>query len=119
LTDEDISIPLTKGQVARVIHRAAGGQGLLTLQVALNDPQFRVSLHPLMEDLKECSRTVLRALLVLTSFPADGSKREVTDVAKRLDLSMSVTHRYAATWVAVGVLERDPDSRQYRRIPLR
>jgi hypothetical protein len=88
------------------------------LQVALNDPQFRTSLHPLMEELKECSRTVLRALLVLTSFPADGSKREATDVAKRLDLSVSVTHRYAATWLAVGLLERDPDSRQYGRMPV-
>jgi DNA-binding IclR family transcriptional regulator len=71
-----------------------------------------------MDDLGEVSRIVVRALLVLMSFPADGSKREVTAVAKRLGLSLSATHRYAATWVAVGLLERDADSRRYGRTSL-
>jgi hypothetical protein len=114
----DISIALNKGQVAHVVGMAAREDGLATLQVALTHRSFAASLQPLIDDLGEVSRIVVRALLVLTSFPADGTKREVTAVAKRLGLSISATHRYAATWVAVGLLERDGDSRQYGRVPL-
>ena len=58
---------------------------------------------------------MLRALLVPAAFPADGSERELTAVAEQLSLSPSTTHRYLRTWTAVGLLERDPDSRRYRR----
>ncbi len=60
------------------------------------------------------SRSLLRGLMVLASFPADGSDRSVTDVAKQLGMGVSTTHRYASTFVEVGVLERDPISRRYR-----
>ena len=53
--------------------------------------------------------------MVLTSFPADGAGRAVTDVAHELEMGASTTHRYATTLFEVGLLERDPVSREYRR----
>ena len=61
------------------------------------------------------SRSLLRALMVLASYPVDGSARSVSDVAKELGMGISTAHRYTSTFAQVGVLERDAVSRQYRR----
>jgi DNA-binding IclR family transcriptional regulator len=66
-----------------------------------------------MEDPR-FSRSLLRALMVLASYPADGSARSVSDVAKQVGMGISTAHRYTSTFAEVGVLERDPVSRQYR-----
>jgi len=85
------------------------------LATGLNDPEeLRRAVLPLLDD-QGYSRATLRALLVLAAFPADGTGRELTSVAKQLALSPSATHRYAVTWMAVGLLEQDPRSRRYRR----
>jgi DNA-binding IclR family transcriptional regulator len=63
------------------------------------------------------SRSLLLGLLVFACFPTDGGALAVTDVAKRLGLSPSTTHRYMTTLLAVGLLEQDARSRRYR-VPL-
>ncbi len=68
----------------------------------------------LLED-SNLSRSTLRALLVLDALPADGDERELTDIARQLDVSASTTHRYIHTWMALGLVEQDPRSRRYRR----
>lgn len=60
------------------------------------------------------SRSLLLGLLVFACFPSDGHALAVTDVAGRLGLSPSTTHRYMTTLLAVGLLEQDPRSRHYR-----
>jgi IclR family pca regulon transcriptional regulator len=65
------------------------------------------------------SRSLLMGLLVLASFPSDGSDLAVIDVAKRLEMSASTTHRYLTTLLSVGLLEQDPRSRRYRLAPAR
>lgn len=83
--------------------RLLGGIGALKLasyRERINDDRF--------------SRSLLRGLMVLASFPPDGSARQITDVAKQLGLGASTTHRYAVTLVELGLLERDPASRHYR-----
>ena len=50
---------------------------------------------------------------MLASFPADGSATAVTEVAERLEMSPSTTHRYLSTLLAVGLLEQDPRTRRY------
>jgi hypothetical protein len=60
-------------------------------------------------------RSVLRAVLVLNALPADGSARKLTDIARDVDLSLSTMHRYAQTWIALGLIEQHPRSRRYRR----
>lgn len=112
----EITIALTDAQIARVMREASGPAGLApAFSSALGDPEtLAKSVLPFLAD-HGYSRSVLRALLVLAAFPADGSERELTAVAEQLSLSPSTTHRYLRTWTAVGLLERDPDSRRYRR----
>jgi IclR-like helix-turn-helix domain-containing protein len=54
--------------------------------------------------------------MVVLAYPADGSECELTDAARTIGLSPSTMHRYTRAWVALGVLEQDPDSRRYRRV---
>ncbi len=115
--ERDISITLTGNQVARVVRDASGRAGMTAL---LSGPSSLQELHgillPLLSD-NRVSRSTVRALLVLSAFPSDGTYREVTEVPKQLGLSQSTTHRYVRTWVALGLLEQDPGSRRYRRPP--
>jgi IclR-like helix-turn-helix domain-containing protein len=115
--DRGVTITLTDWQVARVVREASVPPGLTALPVGLDDfGELRGAVLPLLDDAAY-SRSTLRALLVLGAFPPDGSERELTDVARQLDLSPSTTHRYIGTWMAVGLLEQHPRSRRYRRAP--
>jgi DNA-binding IclR family transcriptional regulator len=62
------------------------------------------------------STSLVRGLLVLLCLPADGAEVTVTGVAKTLGLSPSTTYRYVSTLVELGLAERDPTSRKYRRV---
>ncbi len=111
-----MTITLTERQVARVVREVQGGSPLEALPDGLERlAGLRGALVPLLDDATY-SRSTLRALLVLGAFPPDGGERELTDVAKQLDLSPSTTHRYIGTWMAVGLLEQHPRTRRYRRV---
>ncbi len=69
-------------------------------QRLLNDPRM--------------SRSLLQGLVVLSGVPADGSEIGVIDLAHQIGLGASTTHRYVATLLSVGLLERDPSTRRYR-----
>jgi len=115
--DRDVLIALTDGQVAQVVRGAASRMGLAGLLPEVNGlDMLRSVVLPLLEDATY-SRSTLRALLALAAFPADGSEHELTDVARQLGFSPGTTHRYVCTWMAVGLLEQDPRSRRYRRVP--
>ncbi|MGO9322747.1 MAG: helix-turn-helix domain-containing protein [Solirubrobacteraceae bacterium] len=114
-SDRDVRITLTDEQVRQVVGDASGGARMTRLLPELSDlDELRRIVLPRLDD-ERCSRSTFRALLVLAAFPADGSEREMSDVARTLDLSPSMTHRYIGTWMAVGLLEQDPRSRRYRR----
>jgi hypothetical protein len=104
----------------RVVREASGRAGVVTLLSRISEPQD-VERHgvllPLWGEVR-CSRSVIRALLVLAAFPADGSPRELTEIAGEIGFSPSTTHRYIRTWVAVGLLEQDLHARRYRRAPV-
>jgi hypothetical protein len=114
--DPDVSITLTAAQVGRVIRDASGDDGSLTgLFAPLGDLQaFSLLVASSLED-RSLSHSMLRALLILAAFPADGTERSLAAVAEILDYSPSTTHRYVTTWMAVGFLEQEPRSRRYRR----
>jgi hypothetical protein len=117
--DRGVPITLSDAQVAQVVREASGGAGLSTLMGGLSDPQtLRISVLALTGE-NGYSQSVLRALLVLGAFPADGTERTLKDVAEQLAFSASTVHRYAVTWMAVGLLEQDHRSRRYRRAPQR
>jgi IclR helix-turn-helix domain len=112
MPEQAITIELSKAQISQVVRKAAADDGLLGVLSGMDALDVQVSAAS-KDDLR-FSRSLLRALKVLASFPADGTPRAVTDVANQLEMSVSTTHRYTSTFVEVGVLERDPVSRQYR-----
>jgi DNA-binding MarR family transcriptional regulator len=114
MSENGITIELSKAQIKQVIRDTAEDDGPLGLLRGLDEVDAQTTSAHL--DDARLSRSLLRGLMVLASFPADGIARSVTDVAHQLGLGMSTTHRYISTLVEVGVLERDPESRQYRLV---
>jgi IclR helix-turn-helix domain len=114
LSAQGVSLGLTAEQVASVIAAAsAAGTDSATLLAGLTAPG-QLTASPLLED-RTVSRSLLFGLVVLISFPADGTDRGIKEVALELDLPTSTTHRYAHTLRAIGLLERDPRTHRYRR----
>jgi hypothetical protein len=113
LPQNGITIELSNAQINQVVREAAEDDRLLALLGSrLRDHGVHVT-DANMDDTR-FSRSLLRALMVLAAYPADGSARSVSDVAKQLGMGISTAHRYTSTFTEVGVLERDPVSRQYR-----
>lgn len=113
MTDSGITIELTSTQVDGVVRRSANTGDVSSLLRGLAESPSTAKLRTLSQSPR-LSRSLLLGLLVLASFPADGSALAVTDVASQLEMSPSTTHRYLTTLLAVGLLEQDPRSRRYR-----
>ena len=108
-------IELTRAQIRAVVRQASQQPALNALVPFIDDAdKLRAALTPFLED-DSYSRSTLRALMVLASFPSGGDGRALTGVARELALSPSTTHRYAATWMALELLEQHPQTRLYRR----
>ena len=113
MSERGVTIELSKAQVERVVREAGKDAGLLGLAGGMEELDFRASPEQL-DDLR-LSHSLLLGLMVLASVPAGGAARSVKEVADELELGASTTHRYALTLLEVGLLERDPVSREYRR----
>lgn len=74
----------------------------LALRSALADPQL--------------SHSLLRGLAILSCFGPERQWRAIVDLAKELEMSPSTTHRYVKTLRAVGLLEQNPTTREYRPV---
>jgi DNA-binding MarR family transcriptional regulator len=74
------------------------------LEDALNDPQL--------------SQSLLRGLAILASYGPDRPWRAIIDLAQQLGMSPSTTHRYVKTLRAVGLLEQNPSTREYRPVEI-
>jgi DNA-binding MarR family transcriptional regulator len=116
VTASAITIELTRAQVDQVLRRRSQGGGISSILHGLGDGRLTAS-YPALSASPRLSQSLLLGLLVLACFPADGEALAVTEVAGRLELSPSTTHRYMSTLLAVGLLEQDPRSRRYH-IPL-
>ncbi|HST34988.1 MAG TPA: helix-turn-helix domain-containing protein [Solirubrobacteraceae bacterium] len=115
-----IVLALSRSQIAMVL-RAADASGapstlLSGLEAGAGSPPASVDeLLKLAEaDERRLSRSLLSGLLVLACFPLDGTQLGVAELARRLEMSPSATHRYISTLVAAELLERDPQTRRYR-----
>ena len=113
LDSSGINIELTRTQVEGIVRRSSEGAGVSRLLHGLADREL-ASSYSALSTSPRFSRSLLLGLLVLACFPTDGGALTVTDVAERLDLSPSTTHRYMTTLLSVGLLEQDPRSRRYR-----
>ncbi|HTD09862.1 MAG TPA: helix-turn-helix domain-containing protein [Solirubrobacteraceae bacterium] len=112
----DIAITLTIDQIAQVVQESADAGPLERILAGLDSmEEFRRVLIGLLDQGHKYSRSALRSLLVLSALPLDGTERELTEIADATGLATSSLHRYLKTWKAVGIVEQDPQSRQYRR----
>jgi DNA-binding MarR family transcriptional regulator len=68
-----------------------------------------------LEDRK-MSRSLLTGLLLLSALPAGGAFTTNSELARKLGISPSTCHRYLGTLLEVGLVERDPRKRHYRRV---
>jgi len=116
LDRERIVIELSPAQVDRVVRGAAEGGSMSVLLSGLDDVREVLAREPRQLEDSRLSRSLLAGLLMLASFPADGSYLGNAEIARMLDMNPSTTHRYVSTLVAVGLLERDPTTRRYRLI---
>jgi hypothetical protein len=113
---EAITIELSPAQVDRVVREAADGGNMSVLLSGLNDVRTVLAQEPRQLEDSRLSRSLLAGLLMLASFPTDGSYLGNAEIARMLDMNPSTTHRYVSTLVAVGLLERDPSTRRYRLV---
>jgi hypothetical protein len=132
--DQDIAIALSPAQIEQVI-RSAGhtrnGTVSSLLIAALDnahsrsdeDGEARGSLHEaaqvaLGEALSDpqLSQSLLRGLAILSCYGPERPWRAIIDLAKELRMSPSTTHRYVKTLRAVGLLEQNPTTREYRPV---
>jgi hypothetical protein len=113
---ERIVIELSPAQVDRVVRGAADGGNISVLLSGLKDVREVLAREPKQLEDSRLSRSLLAGLLMLASFPTDGSYLGNAEIARMLDMNPSTTHRYVSTLVAVGLLERDPSTRRYRLV---
>ncbi len=105
---------MTRPQIDRVVREAGRENGVSGLLRGLGADGDLASRYESLAGSPRLSRSLLLGLLVLAAFPDDGASLAVTDVAERLSMSPSTTHRYMTTLLAVGLLEQDARSRRYR-----
>jgi DNA-binding MarR family transcriptional regulator len=109
-----ITIELTRAQVERVARDAGREEGLPGLLRGLDADGSLAARYRELADSPRLSRSLMLGLLVLAAFPREGGTLTVTDVASKLGMSPSTTHRYISTLLALGLLEQDPRSRRYQ-----
>jgi hypothetical protein len=113
---ERVLIELSPAQVDRVVRGAAESGNMSVLLSGLKDVREVLAREPRQLEDSRLSRSLLAGLLMLASFPTDGSYLGNAEIARMLDMNPSTTHRYVSTLVAVGLLERDPATRRYRLV---
>jgi hypothetical protein len=75
----------------------------------------RAALEEALED-PQLSQSLLRGLAILASYGPERPWRAIIDLAGQLGMSPSTTHRYVKTLRAVGLLEQNPSTREYRPV---
>ena len=112
--DERVVIELSSTQIDEVLSGAAESGDMSVLLSGLADVREVLAREPRQLEDNRLSRSLLAGLLMLASFPTDGSDLGNAEIARMLGMNPSTTHRYVSTLVAVGLLERDPTTRRYR-----
>jgi hypothetical protein len=108
-----VLIELSSAQIDQVARAAMSQRPAIPLLPRITcvpvhiDPRWR-------EDIK-LSQSLLNGLMILASLPEDGSPVGNNEVALLVDLTPSTAHRYLRTLLAVGLIDRDPYTRKYRR----
>jgi len=110
-----VSIALSDEQIEHVVGAQERNAAITRAFGGLIDAAAASAISPSLLDDPRLSSSLLSGLLVLATFPQDRSYLGNLDVAETLNMSRTTTHRYITTLRAVGLLERDPATRKYRR----
>jgi hypothetical protein len=113
-TDPTMRIQLSPAQVDRVVRGASATGNMSVLLSGLLDMGAMIAAAKTHLEDTRFSSSLLYGLLLLAVFPADGAPMGNAQAARMLDIGTSTAHRYISTLAAVGLLERDPATRQYR-----
>jgi IclR helix-turn-helix domain len=113
--EEGLFIELSPAQVEAVVRAAGGGGSAVVLLAGLGDVTKALEDGTELLENPRLSRSLLAGLLLLACFPADGSYLGNAQLARMLGMSASTVHRFLITLVAVGLVQRDPHTRRYRR----
>ncbi|HTA14553.1 MAG TPA: helix-turn-helix domain-containing protein [Solirubrobacteraceae bacterium] len=132
--DQEISIALSPAQIEQVIRSASqarnGTVSSLLMAVLDNAHHQPAEDHQTGRSLQnatqlaladalgdpQLSQSLLRGLAILSCFGPERPWRAIIDLAKELRMSPSTTHRYVKTLRAVGLLEQNPTTREYRPV---
>jgi predicted transcriptional regulator len=123
--EQMVSIALSRNQVDQVVRAALGDSAAPSASSIVSDADFHGSMarealsarYRALQDNRRLSRSLLAGLLVLSCFSDEGRDLGIKDISDELELNTSTVHRYVVTLVAAGLLERDPETRRYRRLP--
>lgn len=108
------TLELSAEQVRAIVRKAAAeGRSRAAPDLATRAPALKRALARCSD--RGFSQALVRGLLVLAMFPADGSLRGVSEIAAELDMQTSTIHRCVRTLVVADLLERDSETRRYRR----
>jgi hypothetical protein len=113
--DGPISLELSRAQVDQVISAATDANGIQSILFGLNGAPSPIDIDSSSLDDSRLSRSLLAGLLVLAAFPTDRSFVGNGEMAGKLGMTLTTTHRYISTLLAAGLVERDPNTRKYRR----
>jgi hypothetical protein len=108
-----VFIELSAAQIDEIVRAASDGGRMSVLLSGLGDVRRPLAGLEQLNDGR-LSHSLLVGLLMLASFPADGSYLANAELARSLGISPSTAHRYVSTFVAAGLLERDAGTRRYR-----
>jgi len=108
----DVLLELSHEQVVVVMGWAAQSGLLSAVLSGVGDAQVG-DLRGLLDD-RRLSRSLLVGLVMLAAMPRDGALIGVAELARLTGMNHSTTHRYLSTCRAVGVVERDSETRRYR-----
>jgi hypothetical protein len=111
---EGIVVELSPSQVDRVVRAASEGGSMSVLLSGLESVRDAIEAQPAQFNDSRLSSSLLAGLMLLASFPTDGSYLGNAQLARLLGMNVSTVHRYLQTLVAVGLVERDPTTRRYR-----
>jgi len=120
-----VSITLSRNQVDRIVRAALGDGAAPSVSSMAAGADFGGSAarqamsarYRVLQDNRRLSRSLLAGLLVLSCFSDEDRDLGIKDISEELELNTSTVHRYVVTLVAAGLLERDPETRRYRRLP--
>src|SRR6185437_4904512 len=97
------------------VHREAGvlaAYGHSTIQI----PIHRSTIWDMRQAVSDpgFSQSLERGLSILSAFTPDCPALGISELARRLSLTRSTTHRYVATLATLGYLQQDESTRKYR-----